>query len=143
MTTDRASGLRAVGTTVNTQYYTPPDEPDLLLVVPAMGIVDRPELAKVNVAFQVNYARALGGRRCGVVVFMDHLFGQDAESRRVYAEELTVDAFFGVGLVVPSPLSRAIGSFFIGLSKPAMPTRLFKTVDDALQWLRSLRAEAS
>ena len=37
------------------------------------------------------------------------------------------------------PLSRAIGSFFIGLSKPPVPTRLFKSIDEALAWLRSIR----
>ena len=133
------SGLSRVGATSNTQYFTPANERELLIVTPSKGMVDNPVQARENVEYQSAHAKSLEGRRCGVVVQMDRLFGQDAASRQVYAEGMSPELFFGAALVVPSPLSRAIGSFFIGLSKPAILTRLFKSVDDALSWLRSIR----
>ena len=39
------------------------------------------------------------------------------------------------GIVIKSPLSRVIGNFFLGLNKPAVPTRLFDNEHDALVWL--------
>ena len=39
------------------------------------------------------------------------------------------EIFSCVALVVGSPLSRAVGNFFIGLNKPGMPTRLFTSED--------------
>jgi hypothetical protein len=40
------------------------------------------------------------------------------------------------GIVIKSPLSRVIGNFFLGLNKPAVPTRLFDNEEDALEWLK-------
>ena len=36
-----------------------------------------------------------------------------------------------------SPLTRAIGNFFLGLNKPLMPTRLFTSEEEALAWLKT------
>ncbi|HWY10262.1 MAG TPA: hypothetical protein VN026_03000 [Bacteroidia bacterium] len=40
------------------------------------------------------------------------------------------------GIVIKSPLSRVIGNFFLGLNRPAVPTRLFDNETDALVWLK-------
>ncbi len=40
-----------------------------------------------------------------------------------------------VALVVTSPVARVIGNFFMGLNKPRIPTRLFKSVEEALPWV--------
>jgi hypothetical protein len=37
-------------------------------------------------------------------------------------------------------LSRAIASFFLGLSRPRTPVRMFRAFDDALSWARELNA---
>ncbi len=144
MTEEKAeAGLTKIGATPSTHYFTPTDERDLLIVAPNPGLIDSPDQARENVAYQTAHAQSLSGKRCGVVVQMDRLFGQDAASRQIYAEGMKPEFFFGAALVVPSPLSRAIGSFFIGLSKPPIPTRLFKSVDEALAWLRSIRGNAN
>ena len=41
-------------------------------------------------------------------------------------------------IIIDSPLSRVIGNFFMGINKPAVPTRLFDNEDDAKAWLLSL-----
>ncbi|MBP7808422.1 MAG: hypothetical protein KA163_03955 [Bacteroidia bacterium] len=40
------------------------------------------------------------------------------------------------GIVIKSPLSRVVGNFFLGINKPAVPTRLFDNEHDALEWLK-------
>lgn len=41
------------------------------------------------------------------------------------------------GIVIKSPLSRTVGNFFLGLNKPAVPTRLFDNETDAVEWLKN------
>ena len=39
-------------------------------------------------------------------------------------------------ILIGSPLSRVIGNFFMGINKPALPTRLFENETDAERWLK-------
>jgi hypothetical protein len=41
-----------------------------------------------------------------------------------------------LAVLVSSPASRAVGNFFLSISKPEYPTRLFDSEIDALRWLR-------
>ncbi|MGV3631594.1 MAG: STAS/SEC14 domain-containing protein [Bacteroidota bacterium] len=42
-------------------------------------------------------------------------------------------------IIIDSPLSRVIGNFFMGINKPAVPTRLFENEEEAIKWLLSLK----
>jgi hypothetical protein len=44
-------------------------------------------------------------------------------------------------LVGGTTFGRAVGSFFIGIHPPRVPTRMFATTEEALRWAR-LAAEA-
>lgn len=132
--------LRNIGRTVNTDYFLVTD--DVMVVMPRRGTQDDGQSARANVCFQLDYARALG-RKIGVVVVLTNLLSQDAAARKVYAEEMDPELVFGAALVVSNPLSRAIGSFFLGFTKPKFPTRLFETVDAAVAWLEGCRSEAA
>jgi hypothetical protein len=131
-----SSELKAVGAQGNTEYWT--CGPDILVVVPAPGYKDTVELARANMEWQHAFARSLG-RKCGLVVVMNNLLSQDAESRRVYSEGMLPELFYGSALVVGNPLSRAIGSFFIGLSKPAVPLTLVSSIEEGISWLQGIR----
>jgi hypothetical protein len=61
---------KSVGSTVNTDYTIA--DPDILIVTPKPKTVDNPELARINVEFQANYASQLGSK-CSVVVVMTNL----------------------------------------------------------------------
>jgi hypothetical protein len=50
--------------------------------------------------------------------------------------------FYAAALIVSHPLARAIGSFFLGLTRPAVPTRLFPTVEEAAEWVITQRPVA-
>ena len=42
-----------------------------------------------------------------------------------------------VAMLVRSPVSRIIGNFFIGFSKPVVPTRMFNEEKDAIRWVKN------
>jgi len=129
---------KSVGSTVNTDYTIA--DPDILIVTPKPKTVDNPELARINVEFQTNYASQLESK-CSVVVVMTNLLSQDAATRRIYSEGITPTRFFGIALVVGNPLARAIGSFFMGISRPEVETKMFNSVENAVAWLQTIRPE--
>ena len=128
--------LKKIGNTFNTEYSM--HDPDILVVVPIPGYKDNVEAARSNMEWQKAFARNLG-RKCGLVVVLNNLLSQDAESRKVYSEGMLPELFYGSALVVSNPLSRAIGSFFIGLSKPVIPLTLVNSIEDGIVWLENIR----
>ena len=63
----------------------------------------------------------------------------DREARRYFAGHETAKVESAAALIIGSPLSRAIGNFFMGLNKAQIPVRLFTSEDEALEWLRGFR----
>lgn len=135
----RPSGWEAIGRTSNAHYYLAPGHADVVIVVPDVDSTDDGPSAAENVAFQMAYAKALG-RPCAFIVMLARLRSQDAEARRAYAEGMNPDLCYASALVVTSVLSRAIGSFFLGISKPLTPTRIFESLDAAIAWVVSQRS---
>lgn len=127
-----------VGSTANTEYRARPGAPDILIVLPEPGLRDDAASARMNTDFQTAYAERVG-RPCAVVVLLGALASQDSEARRLYAAAMSSERFFAASLVVTSPISRAIGSFFLGLSRPSVPTRMFADFDKAIAWAESQR----
>lgn len=131
------SHYKEIGKTTNTVVYIAESDPDMLIIVPREGTMDNGKDARENVAYYHEYARSLG-RPCSSVVIMSNMLSQDAEARRAYTE-IDPNLFYGGALVVESTLSRALGSFFIGLTRPKVPTRLFDSVENAIEWLKTMR----
>lgn len=74
----------------------------------------------------------------GAIIDLRPIRSQTAEARALFAgPEATVIAW-AVALVVGSPLTRVLGSFYLGFNKPEVPTRLFTSTSEAATWLRSL-----
>ena len=117
--------------------YTLESEPDLLIVVPVPGRKDTAETASEGARLLYGYAASIG-RPCGVVIIMESLLSQDPEARRVY-QHIDKSKVYAAALVVESALARALGSFFIGLTRPLAPTRLFNSIDGGLAWLKTVR----
>jgi hypothetical protein len=59
------------------------------------------------------------------------------EERRFYARLETKGFISAVAMLVDSPLSRVIGSFFLGLNKLPVPINIFTSEEQALAWLRN------
>jgi len=76
-----------------------------------------------------------GGRRSPVLVDM-HGSGPQDRSARSEAARLG-DAVSAVALIVDTPLSRTLGTFFLRVNKPPFPVRLFDNEASAVAWLRA------
>ena len=133
-------GCVPVGRTENTRYYHL--DPDVLFVLPEPGVTDDGPSAVMNANFQIKFARDLG-RRVAVVVHLTSLAGQDAEARRVYSERMESKLFYAAALVAGRPISRAIASFFLGLTKPKFPTTVHPSFEHAIQWIETVREPTS
>ncbi len=130
------SGWKTIGRSDNADFYE--IEPGVLAVVPADGSRDDETTATQSVKIQLDYLRPKG-QRASVVVFMDPVLEQTASARKVYRDLPDPSLISCYALVGGSAFGRAVGSIFIGLSPPPVPTRLFGSYEDALGWARSAR----
>lgn len=130
---------KAIGRTSNTSYYLAAD--DILIVLPDAGLKDDAASAAENVAFQLAVAQRLG-KRVGLVVYLSSLSSQDSAARKVYSA-LDPSLFLGSALVVANPLARAIGSFFMGLSRPKFPAKLVETFEEGIAWFDGIRPRSA
>ncbi|MEM7158594.1 MAG: hypothetical protein AAF799_37485 [Myxococcota bacterium] len=122
-----------VGKTSNTVYYV--DDEGVLLALPHAGAHDTGPTAHENVEFQkfhfdANHLPPI------VAIFFDRLASQDRAARKVYADDPSPQWSVGFALIGGSMLSRAMGSFFLGLSQPQTPVKMFTTLQEARPWIR-------
>ena len=129
-----------VGRTSNTRYFA--EDPRVLVAWPDAGTLDTAETATENMDFQINYFRSVGAPGI-VMIYFDRMNGQDRGARRVYTARTNDSWAIGIALVGGSLLSRALGAFFMGLSKPKVSTRLFATDKEAARWIAQLLREHS
>jgi hypothetical protein len=130
--TPNTSGWEAAGETSNTRYFVVEDR--ILAGVPPPGAVDDAASARANITFQQGYFRKTAPGV--VIIFFDNLVSQDKGARGVYQTEGDPAVLLGTALVGGSLLSRAMGSFFMGLSKPKVAVKMFADVDAAIVWAR-------
>ncbi len=124
---------KSIGKTDNADFFE--IAPNILGVLPFEGSTDSETTARQSVKLQLEYLRPLG-MRAGIVVFMDPILEQDAGARRIY-RDLPDPAFqICYALVGGTGFGRAVGSVFLGLSRPRVPTKMFSTLEEALKWIR-------
>lgn len=129
------SGWKRIGASANADFFE--IEPHVLAVVPHEAVTDDEATARESVTIQLEYLRR-NGTRAGVVVFMDPVIEQTAAARNVY-RTLPDPAFQACyALVGGTTFGRAVGSIFIGIHPPRVPTRLFGTFDEAMAWVRQV-----
>lgn len=110
--------------------------PRIIVVVPDEGCTDDEVTARESIGFQQahwNSQRTTGA----AVVLMDRVVHQTRDARRVYQEEVDTALITGFGLVSSSEFGRALASVFMGLARPAIPTRMFDGLAPALRWAES------
>ena len=71
------------------------------------------------------------------LVDLSNLKSMTRNARLYFAGPDTAAVQSAAALVVKSPLTKAIGNFFMGLNKPLIPTRLFTSETEAVDWLRT------
>ena len=75
-----------------------------------------------------------GGIRCPLLVNAHDAGPQDRAARSEFARR--GDLVSAVALLCATPLSRMMGNFYIAVSNPMAPTKLFNDESSALAWLR-------
>jgi len=58
------------------------------------------------------------------------------ECRIYYASEENAKNASAAAIIVDTPVSRVLGNFYIGLSNPHLPSKLFTSEQGALEWLK-------
>jgi hypothetical protein len=100
----------------------------------------KPDVFELDLADAEEVIRAVGEIGGGVarpaLVDLRTLRSMSRDCRKYFAGPETAKVQSAAGLLVVSPIARAIGNFFMGLNKPLIPTRLFTSETDALVWLR-------
>lgn len=129
------SAWTRVGATDNADLYE--IEPGILAVVPHMGSADTEETARQSIEAQHRHWRALG-HRGGAVIFMDRVRDSQAGARKVYGTLPDPSMITGFALIGGTVFGRAVGSVFLGLSRPSAPTKMFGDLERALAWLREI-----
>lgn len=76
-----------------------------------------------------------GGKQLLLVDFR-HMKGMTREARAFYASDEPARTLAATAILVASPLSRVLGTFFLGLNRTSMPTRLFTSEQEAISWLK-------
>jgi hypothetical protein len=95
------------------------------------------ELAAAQEAWTI-ICKLAGGRRRGLLMDISQIKSMSREARAFFGRPAHSDVLYAVALKIGSPLSRALGNFFLGFNKPAMPMRLFSDEPHALDWLRKV-----
>jgi hypothetical protein len=80
-------------------------------------------------------ATITAGRRTPLLVDVRESGAQERAARVEFTQR--GDMVSAVALIVGTPLSRAMGNFFLAVSRPMAPTKLFDDEDEAAVWLRT------
>jgi hypothetical protein len=124
-----------VGSTSNAEFYT--IEPAVLAVVPNERCTDDENSARESLDCQDRYWRTVG-HRGAAVVFMDRVLVQDGGARAVYQDESHGILTTCFALVGETFFGKVTASVFTGLTKPGIPTQVFRSLDEALPWIAEM-----
>lgn len=95
------------------------------------------DLADAEAAMRAS-VELLGASRGPLLVDMTDARELTRDARKYFASPVSGRCHSGVGLIVRSPVARAIGNFFLGINRPIIPTRLFYDEECAATWLATV-----
>ena len=110
---------------------------EVLAIVPHQEAIDTEHSARESVKRQHEHWRS-NGRRGAVVVFMDAIIDQESGARAVYTNEADPAIITCYALVGHTVFGQAMSAVFTGLSKPNVPTNVFRTLDEAMPWIEQM-----
>ncbi|MYM56219.1 DUF7793 family protein [Thalassovita mangrovi] len=76
------------------------------------------------------------GKKCPVLIYITATRGEPQEVRRFYSDLSLTIPVAASALVVSTPVSKVIGSFYIGINRPHHPIKLFTSETEAVEWLK-------
>src|SRR4051794_4096004 len=100
---------------------------------------DGVEASRADAEEQLKHQRTmLEGKPLPFLMDIRRARGLSRDARTLFASAEAAEVFAATALLIGSPLTRALGNFFLGLNKPKMETRLFTDEQEALAWLREV-----
>lgn len=130
-----APDWKHLGTTTTADFYEV--AADVIVIVPHPNTKHDAATARESLRFQDAHWRSRGCRGA-VAIFVDEIVEQDAGARTVFAEEITYVPTICYALVGETFYGRATAAVFEGLSKPAVPTMVFRSLEDARPWIEEM-----
>ncbi len=82
-------------------------------------------------------ARLARGVQRPTLICLRQIKSMNREARQYYSGPESAKLYVAAALLIDSPVARVIGNFFLGLNKSSIPTRLFSSETEAIDWLRS------
>jgi hypothetical protein len=82
------------------------------------------------------YLKINKGKRRPLFVDTKTMKSFSREARHYYASDEAAKVASAAAIIVDTPVSRVLGNFYLGLSSPHLPSRLFSSEDEALEWLK-------
>jgi hypothetical protein len=90
----------------------------------------------------VAIAQLCQGQKYSVLADIRNSLGPiNRAERQTYTSSETIRLITALALIVESPLSRIIASFFLGISQLPCPTQVFTSEEKAIHWLRGFVEE--
>ena len=86
------------------------------------------------------YRKLNNGKRLPLLIDMKTMRAISRDARHFYASEEAAECACAAAILVGTPVSRVLGNFYIGLSNPYLPSKLFTSEDEALAWLKEFVA---
>ncbi|CUH67823.1 hypothetical protein TG4357_03234 [Thalassovita gelatinovora] len=131
---EKQPGAPAVVKTIKTETTnTVLGEDGIIRVIMHPGSSE--DLASAKAAIDA-LGKLCGGKKCPVIVDMAGTIGATQDARRYYSSEQATKQMSACAMLVGSPLSKVLCSFFLGLNKPRHPVQLFTSEPDAVAWLK-------
>jgi hypothetical protein len=82
------------------------------------------------------YKKLNNGKRMPLLVDTKSMKSISREARHFYSGEEAAACAGAAALIVGTPVSKVLANFYLGLSNPKLPSRLFTSEDEALVWLK-------
>jgi len=82
------------------------------------------------------YKKISKGKRLPLFIDTKTMRSLSREARRYYASQEAAASASAAAIIVGTPVSKVLGNFYLGLSNPLLPSRLFSSEDEALAWLK-------
>ena len=111
-------------------------EPDIYALIPPENHKETENTARLTLEF-VDEVIIGRGRSGALLVYADRMLSMDGGARRVYAKART-QTHNCVALLGGTSLTRAIGSFFLGINKPSVAMKMTASFEEALAWCREM-----
>jgi hypothetical protein len=90
------------------------------------------EIAKKLVKYRI---QATAGKHFPTIVNIKSVKSSTKEARDFFASEKGCEGIIATALIIDSPLGSMIGNFYINISRPLRPVRLFTDEAKAKKWL--------